>query len=132
MIRSSRQPRQGMGMPILTAKAGLQASGPSWVTVLEPAYPLGPRFAGPRQGLARGGSAPFDPPDARAPAEFAGGGLAPRPSYRCVLSRAPHEGHMAAGRLLGSVEGTRTMGNSPRTHEQSLRSEQPCRLTVEN
>ena len=33
----------------------------------------------------------------RAPAEFAGGGLAPRPSCRCVLSRAPHEGHMAAG-----------------------------------
>ena len=51
---------------------------------------------------------PFDPTDARAPAEFAGGGLAPRPSCRCVLSRAPHEGHMAAGKLLGSVEGTRT------------------------
>ena len=30
-------------------------------------------------GLARGGSAPFDPPDARAPAEFAGGGLPPVP-----------------------------------------------------
>ena len=72
---------------------------------------------------------PFDPTDARAPAEFAGGGLAPRPSCRCVLSRAPHEGHMAAGKLLGSVEGTRTRR---RTHEQSLRSEQPCRLTVEN
>ena len=27
----------------------------------EPAYPLGPRFAGPRQGLA-GGSAPSTPP----------------------------------------------------------------------
>ena len=62
MIRSSRQPRQGMGMAILTAQAGLQASGPSWVTVLEPAYPLGPRFAGPRQGLA-GGCAPSDPPN---------------------------------------------------------------------
>ena len=32
------------------------------------AYPLGPRFAGPRQGLA-GGCAPFDPREARAPAE---------------------------------------------------------------
>ena len=31
----------------------------------EPAYPLGPRFAGPRQGLA-GGSAPSDPPTATA------------------------------------------------------------------
>ena len=28
----------------------------------EPAYPLGPRFAGPRQGLARGGSAPLRSP----------------------------------------------------------------------
>ena len=28
----------------------------------KPAYPLGPRFAGPRQGLARGGPHPFDPP----------------------------------------------------------------------
>ena len=28
----------------------------------EPAYPLGPRFAGPRQGLARG-CAPYDPPN---------------------------------------------------------------------
>ncbi len=34
----------------------------------EPAYPLGPRFTGPRQGLA-GGCAPFDPPEVRAPAE---------------------------------------------------------------
>ena len=30
--------------------------------VREPAYPLGPRFAGPRQGLA-GGCAPSDPPN---------------------------------------------------------------------
>ena len=28
----------------------------------KPAYPLGPRFAGPRQGLA-GGCAPSDPPN---------------------------------------------------------------------
>ena len=38
------------------------------LTCHEPAYPLGPRFAGPRQGLA-GGCAPFDPPEVRAPAE---------------------------------------------------------------
>ena len=30
--------------------------------VRKPAYPLGPRFAGPRQGLA-GGCAPSDPPN---------------------------------------------------------------------
>ena len=33
----------------------------SLFTAREPAYPLGPRFAGPRQGLA-GGCAPSDPP----------------------------------------------------------------------
>ena len=64
-------------------------------------------------GVARGGSAPFDPPDARAPAEFAGGGLAPRPSCRCVLSRAPHEGHMAAGSCWGRLRG-RGLGEATR------------------
>ena len=45
--------------------------------MLKPAYPLGPRFAGPRQGLA-GGCAPSDPhngnyvrfPDARLHEEY--------------------------------------------------------------
>ena len=32
------------------------------LTCHEPAYPLGPRFADPRQGLARG-CAPSDPPN---------------------------------------------------------------------
>ena len=40
----------------------------------KPAYPLGPRFAGPRQGLARG-SAPFDPPG--------------RPALRCGVRVRP-------------------------------------------
>ena len=35
--------------------------GTSWFSGPEPAYPLGPRFADPRQGPA-GGCAPFDPP----------------------------------------------------------------------
>ena len=31
------------------------------IEAVEPAYPLGPRFAGPRQGLAGGRSPPLDP-----------------------------------------------------------------------
>ena len=50
------------------------------LTCHEPAYPLGPRFAGPRQGLA-GGCAPFDPPASRTAAGAAGvrGALPPEP-----------------------------------------------------
>ena len=52
--------------------------GMAWVL-----KPQGVAEASPRNvehcALARGGSAPpFDPPEARAPTEFAGGGLAPR------------------------------------------------------
>ena len=43
----------------------------------------------------------------------AGGGLAPRPSCRCVLSRAPHEGHMAAGSCWGRLRG-RGLGEAAR------------------
>ena len=46
---------------------GVRRAGSEHLTVQEPAYPLGPRFAGPRQGLA-GGCAPFDPPEVRAAA----------------------------------------------------------------
>ena len=99
-------------MAILTAQ-GSERRGTSRSSGSEPAYPLGPRFAGPRQGLARGGPHPFDPPDARAPAEFAGGGVPPRPSCRCVLSRAPHEGHMAAGSCWGRLRG-RGLGEAAR------------------
>ena len=72
----------------------------------EPAYPLGPRFTGPRQGLARGGSAPLRSPVARAPAEFAGGGRgrkAPRPSCRRVLmaERRTVTGSARTRRLAG-------------------------------
>ena len=49
-------------------KSGGAKAGSRPVTCHEPAYPLGPRFAGPRQGLG-GGCAPFDPPEVRAPAE---------------------------------------------------------------
>ena len=71
-------------MAILTAQAGLQASGPSWVTVLEPAYPLGPRFAGP-QGLARGGSAPIRSPSEPALRRSSRSGLAPRLPLSALL-----------------------------------------------
>ena len=52
----------------------------------EPAYPLGPRFAGPRQGLA-GGCAPSDPPNGNGTSWTldAGGGLAALPSRQRVL-----------------------------------------------
>ena len=53
--------RTPMGWPRLLGESG-------GLSAREPAYPLGPRFAGPRQGLA-GGCAPFDPPEVRAPAE---------------------------------------------------------------
>ena len=48
-------------MEILTAQVS-QRRGASWLGARETAYPLGPRFAGPRQGLA-GGCAPCDPPN---------------------------------------------------------------------
>ena len=44
---------------------GVRRAGLSHSKVDKPAYPLGPRFAGPRQGLA-GGCAPSDPPTATA------------------------------------------------------------------
>ena len=52
----------------------------------EPAYPLGPRFAGPRQGLA-GGCAPSDPPNGNGTSWTldAGGGLAALASRQRVL-----------------------------------------------
>ena len=43
----------------------------------ERAYPLGPRFADPRQELARGGSAPLRSPEAGAPAGVRGRGVCP-------------------------------------------------------
>ena len=41
---------------------GVRRAGSEHLTVQEPAYPLGPRFAGPRPGLA-GGCAPSGPPE---------------------------------------------------------------------
>ena len=65
----------------------------------ESAYPLGPRFAGPRQGLA-GGCAPSDPPNGNGTSWTldAGGGLAPLPSRRRVLMADRRT--VAAGRFV--------------------------------
>ena len=65
---------------------GVRRAGSEHLTVQEPAYPLGPRFAGPRQGLA-GGCAPSDPPNGNGTSWTldAGGGLAALPSRQRVL-----------------------------------------------
>ena len=52
-------------MAILTAQSS-QRRATSWFSVREPAYPLGPRFAGPRQGPDEG-LRPLDPRQVRAP-----------------------------------------------------------------
>ena len=73
---------QGTGMEMLTTQVS-KRRGTSWFSGPEPAYPLGPRFAGPRRGLA-GGCAPFDPPEVCAPAghgEHAGRGPPGRPRW---------------------------------------------------
>ena len=56
---------------------------------------------------------PFDPPGRPRSGGVRGRGLAPRPSCRCVLSRAPHEGHMAAGSCWGRLRG-RGLGEATR------------------
>ncbi len=93
-----RRPPGWLGAPY-----GARASLPCW----------GHASRVPSRGWRGVAPPPFDPPDARAPAEFAGGGLAPRPSCRCVLSRAPHEGHMAAGSCWGRLRG-RGLGEATR------------------
>ena len=67
----------------------------------EPAYPLGPRFAGPRQGLA-GGCAPSDPPNGNGTSWTldTGGGLVPPPSRRPVLMADRRT--VAAGRFAAA------------------------------
>ncbi len=87
---------------------GVRRAGSEHLTVQEPAYPLGPRFAGPRQGLARGGSAPL-----RSPGRPRSGGghgrLARPPSLLPVRPESRATRRTYGGRqLLGSVEGTRT------------------------
>ena len=66
--RLIRRARSAGGRVRQALKSGGAKAGSRPVSSHEPAYPLGPRFAGPRQGLA-GGCAPFDPPEVRAPAE---------------------------------------------------------------
>ena len=92
---------------------GVRRAGSEHLTVQEQPTLWGHASRVPGRGWQGVAPPPFDAPDARAPAEFAGGGLAPRPSCRCVLSRAPHEGHMAAGSCWGRLRG-RGLGEATR------------------
>ena len=87
---------------------GVRRAGSEHLTVQEPAYPLGPRFAGPRQGLARGGSAPLRSPGRPRSGGVRGRGARP-PSLLPVRPESRATRRTYGGRqLLGSVEGTRT------------------------
>ena len=87
---------------------GVRRAGSEHLTVHEPAYPLGPRFAGPRQGLARGGSAPLRSPGRPRSGGVRGRGARP-PSLLPVRPESRATRRTYGGRqLLGSVEGTRT------------------------
>ena len=67
---------------------------------------MGPRFAGPRQGADEGGSAPFDPPDARAPAGHGAHADLDRPGGRFACERGRQVARIG-GNLnhLGAVSG---------------------------
>ena len=99
-------------MAILAAQ-GSRRWGTSWFSGREPAYPLGPRFAGPRQGLARG-SAPSIPKDARAPLR-----CACSPIVRAVSGRARWSLAQAAPLALNGA--CRRGPRSPPRHRRSPR-----------
>ena len=80
----------------------------------EPAYPLGPRFAGPRQGLARGAPPPSIPKDARAPLR-----CACSPIVRAVSGRARWSLAQAAPLALNGA--CRRGPRSPPRHRRSPR-----------
>ena len=87
---------------------GVRRAGSEHLTVQEPGYPLGPRLAGPRQGLARGGSAPLRSPGRPRSGGVRGRGARP-PSLLPVRPESRATRRTYGGRqLLGSVEGTRT------------------------
>ena len=72
-------------MAILTAQCSERRRASLAATAGEPAYPLGPRFAGPRQGLARDGSAPLRSPRHPRSGGVRGRGSRPFPPWRRVL-----------------------------------------------
>ena len=72
---------------------GVRRAGSEHLTVQEPAYPLGPRFAGPRQGLARGGSASPSNPQLPAPLpgqRSCGRCGPPKPAAGAPMADPPH------------------------------------------
>ena len=89
---------------------GVRRAGSEHLTVQEPAYPLGPRFAGPRQGPG-GGCAPSTPLEARTRAEVTGGWLA----RSCVL--AARQGRGSRGRARAHPAG--------RAHRQQPQPDRP-------
>ena len=82
---------------------GVRRAGSEHLTVQEPAYPLGPRFAGPRQGLARD-SAPSIPQGG--PRSGGGHGRLARP-FLCPggapRPRQPRSSTSAPGRSRASA-----------------------------
>ena len=87
---------------------GVRRAGSEHLTVQEPAYPLGPRFAGPRQGLARGGSAPLRSPGRPRSGGVRGRGARPPPLLPVRPESRATRRTYGGRQLLGSVEGTRT------------------------
>ena len=87
---------------------------------------------GPSRRSARNTAGPGD---ARRPDPFS---ERPAPVAPLPPRRVPKVSHFRWPLTLGGrsrpleVSSAKSMGNSPRTHEQSLRCEQPYRLTVEN
>ena len=80
---SRRRSWASRSLPATTASLAVGGSaGSRPLRCVSQQYPLGPRFAGPRQWLA-GGCAPSDPPPT-ATAHHAGGGLTPLPPCRRV------------------------------------------------
>ena len=102
---SSRKSRCG---PVRLDRWG---PAPDAVSRHEPAYPLGPRFAGPRQGLA-GGCAPSDPPN--------GNGT----SWALAATRSRGSGH-----LVFPGHGRSEDGSTPRRPCHAC-STSPPRLTI--
>ena len=82
---------------------GVRRAGSEHLTVQEPAYPLGPRFAGPRQGLAGGGSASPSNPQLPAPLpgqRSCGRCGPPKPAAGAPMADPPHR-HGRRSRHVG-------------------------------
>ena len=94
---------------------GVRRAGSEHLTVQEPAYPLGPRFAGPRQGLTRGGSASPSNPQLPAPLpgqRSCGRCGPPKPAAGAPMADPPHR----HGRRSRHVDRARQRAGQGRGH----------------